>query len=205
MLTIDPGFISFLADFDINRLQDSADIIYIIDADFRLRGYNTSWEIFARKNNGQNVLTKFTLGTDITEALHGRLKEYYSQLYQKVLSTGERMDHEYECSSDKSYRKYRQSLYPLKHKAGIIISNHLLIEKPIDADPVKFNACHSGKSGVIIMCSHCRRTKDQNHRDKWDWIAEFVKEMPANLSHGLCNQCIAFYYPGFLEMPEDSN
>ena len=197
----DPGFTSLLKNLDLNRMDESSDVIYILDNHFILRAFNSAWEIFAKENNGAGVLGKFGLGTlvidVISEPLKAHYSDLYSDLYRKALTSATRIDSEYECSSDKICRKFRQSLYPLKDRAGILVSNHLEIAEPYEAKSAKPSPKHVSKEGMIVQCSHCRRTKDQTQNDKWDWIPEFFRKMPGNTSHGLCGHCYDFYYPDF--------
>lgn len=195
MLYLDTDYIPNVGNEIFPGLEESSDTIFILDNRFILRGFNSAWEEFAQKNRGESILSRWHLGSRVLDAFSEPLKSHYKDLYEKTLESGLRTDAEYECSSDQFYRKYRQSLHPLPEKSGLIISNHLEIERPHDEPPVQFADRHRNREGMLVQCCHCRRTRDHLYADKWDWIPEFVRAMPQNTSHGFCSRCIEFYYP----------
>ncbi len=198
-MKIDVGFITLLTGHDLGRMKETPDVIFIMDREFVLRAFNPAWEAFALSNNGDSTLKRYGLGSLVPAAFPAFLRGYYTGLYNKVLVSGKRVDLEYECSSDNVYRKFHQSLYPLKDGAGVVVSNHLVVEKPQQETPSEFAGRHRNKEGIIVQCCHCRRTKDPSQPDKWDWIPDFVREIPEKTSHGFCSRCLEFYYPGLSE------
>ncbi len=204
-MKIAPDFLPSLSGCSLTQIEASSDVIFILDERFTLRGFNTAWENFAKENNGSKVLEKFGIGCSVSETFPEPLKGFYVRLYQRALFTGRRIDSEYECSSDKIYRKFFQSIYPLQEKAGFLVYNHLEIEKPHEETPAVFSAKHRNADGIIIQCCHCRCIKDHSQNDKWDWIPEFIREIPPQTSHGFCSRCAEFYYPGLTADPVQKN
>jgi hypothetical protein len=50
---------------------------------------------------------------------------------------------------------------------------------------------------VIVMCMHCRRTlRNSPEGEKWELIEQFILKRPANVSDGLCADCLRENYPG---------
>ncbi len=186
---------SLLKASEIKRIEASEDIIYVVDKNFTLCGFNRAWISFAKQNNGEGVLKKYGVGTSIISALPEVLKDYYISLYRKALDSGERVDNQYDCSSAETYRKYHQSIYPLSEKKGLLISNHCLIEKTNEEKAEHFASKHRNKYGIITQCCHCRRVKNYSKKNQWDWIPELISQTHEKISHGICWHCISFYYP----------
>ena len=196
-MKIDPSFAPFLRNAGIEQMEISKDVIYVLDKGFKLRAYNPAWKKFAEENNGTALLSKYDLGVRVTDAYPEVLRQYYESVYEKALRTGNRIDVEYECSSDDLYRKFQQSLYALENRAGLIISNHLKIELPHQDKGVEPLPFHRNSDGILVQCSHCRRVKNHTEKDRWDWVPEYVKQIPEKTSHGLCGRCVVFYYPDY--------
>jgi len=50
---------------------------------------------------------------------------------------------------------------------------------------------------VLVMCMHCRRTLLKSAEgEKWEMVEEHILKRPANVSDGLCGDCLAKHYPG---------
>lgn len=101
----------------------------------------------------------------------------------------------YECSSPTIFRKFMMHVFPLKKTPGLLVVNSLCVERPHEASHESpCGAGYRSSHGVVVMCSHCRRTKRSESSDHWDWVPEYVERLPPNTSHGLCNLCLEYYY-----------
>lgn len=45
-------------------------------------------------------------------------------------------------------------------------------------------------SGLILMCMYCNRTRRSGTSDRWDWVEPYTVQMPAGVTHGICQQCL---------------
>jgi hypothetical protein len=197
---IDPGFSELLGSYDLVSLRQHSQTIYGIWPDFRLSYVNPGWFRFALENQGEpEISTKWRLGTSILDAIASPIRAFYKNQYQRCLQTRTPWSHEYECSSPTLYRWLHQSTYPLGRAEGLLIVNSLKIERlhdPCARTPEKAeNTIYRDKNGVAYQCPHCRRFKNLLELERWDWVPEWVKQMPSATSHTLCGVCFAHYYP----------
>lgn len=119
-MVIDQLFWKNVSYLDLNYINESQDVIYIVDAELILKAYNKSWINFARFNNGENVLIKFPLGSRILDAVEGPLKSYFARVYKKALQSNKPFEQNFKCSTSKGDRFFRQSAYPLKKSVGLV-------------------------------------------------------------------------------------
>lgn len=180
---------------------DSAkDIIYIINSGLQICGYNSAWQDFAQENNGKALLEKEVLNTKLTDHVSGPLKPYYERLYQEILSNKKATSFDYECSSDKNYRVFRQFIYPAFGGKGLILTNHLKIEKTHELNPQHaMSGTVFGSDGSIVQCTNCRKVRDFNDETKWYWMPDIIKTPVQNTSYSICSPCMRYYYSGYFE------
>lgn len=56
--------------------------------------------------------------------------------------------------------------------------------------------------GIIPICSHCRRIRDDN--GDWSGIEEYIhRHSEARFSHGLCPNCAQTHYPMLYELEKN--
>lgn len=192
---INQSFRTQMRPFNLACLEYANDVIYAIDGDFHLQYFNPAWIKFAQQNNGTETLNRFSLGSSVLASIPKTLKSFYQNMYAKVLDSRERVDHDYECSSPDNYRLFRQSVYPLKEKNALLITNHLVVEKPIEEKPHESDDCYFNEHQLVIQCAHCRKVKNQVTPQQWDWVPALVKQSHTNTSHTICPYCMEHYYP----------
>jgi hypothetical protein len=173
----------------LERTEDSA---YLLSSDLRLLHTSKGWTTFAENNGGLGTLARWVTGSPIDDAWPSALSDFYRAAYASALATGERWEHEYDCSSPLRYRRFRMFVYPIDRRQ-ILVVNSLVVEMPhgqsdrLPGDLYVFD-------GFLTMCANCRRTLNpQTHR--WDWVPAYVERMPEQTSHGLCPACVEVYYP----------
>ncbi len=191
---LDPEFRDRLEGWDVRGLAATEDVVYVIDSGFRLRGWNPAWESFARANEGQTVLERFTLGVNILTAIDEEIRGMYVTVFSRALASGEPTHHRYECSSPDTFREFYQTAYPLDRRAGLVLTNHLIEEYPHPLAPgVPLSRTYLKGDGVVEQCSHCRKTRDQQAGQKWDWVPSTVLNPPEKLEFSLCPACRSHY------------
>lgn len=176
----------------LQGLSASEDSVYALSRDLRLVQTNDGWRRFARENGGDEVLAHWSSGASIMDAIPSSLCAFYSEAFRRAFATGERWEHDYECSSADVYRQYRMVVYPFEG-LFLVVVNALLIAAPHTREPCSPDRSLYMVDGIIGMCSHCRRVRNPKSM-RWDWVPDFVRRPPANLSHGLCEPCLGFYY-----------
>jgi hypothetical protein len=199
MLLIDPAFRPRIAHLDLEAIEASADPTYAVDHDFVIRAVNSAYLEFGRANGHPEVAHDHALGCPLFAAMDPPAREFYVRTYLQVLQGGEPFHQDYECSSPAVYRRFRLSAYPLPAHGGLLISNHLAFESPVQRDPVPVGGAHRTRDGLIIQCCHCRKVQNQVAPNTWDWVPDLVAERHLDVSHSLCPACLAHYYPELSE------
>ncbi len=175
-------------------LARSENTACLLTRERRLVRTNEGWVRFAQDNGGEEVLRRCQPGFLIDDVIPEPLRELYASGFERALATNTPWAHDYDCSSAEAFRRFRMLVYPVKD-AFVVVHSKLVEAKHKDevhhGDRSLYSEC-----GVICMCSHCRRTRFPNGRGRWDWVPSFVASPPANLSHGLCEPCVHFHYPG---------
>jgi hypothetical protein len=194
-MIIDPDFKKQISHMDIEYMSDSQDTICIVDNDLRLVGYNDAWINFANNNNGESALQQFPLGANISDAGEEPIKSYIEKAYRGALQNNKPFEHDYECSSPEKFRVFHQTAYPLIDSIGLVITNHLVQEKPHTEKEVEFNNRFVNEHGIIIQCANCRKIRNPVNPSNWYWVPSLVKSPLENISHSLCVPCLDHYYP----------
>jgi hypothetical protein len=193
---IAPGFEEALRGYDLGELAQQRDTVFGLSADRRLAFVNPAWDRFARDNGAKWPAGAWDLGASIDAAIPEPLRPLYDALYASARQTGEPVDHEYECSTPSAIRRLRMRVYPLRSEGWLVVN--ALVADGVDPGPVSpASLIYVGDGGVVLMCSHCRRTRraDASAGEQWDWVADYVETMPVKTSHGLCAACFAHHYP----------
>jgi len=190
-------FKNLLDKIDFETIENSKHAIYAISKNFELIYFNQAWFDFAKQNNGEpNISKKFIIGTNIFEGIKGIVAVYYLDKYSTVQKTLKPWSHEYQCSSNSTYREFLQNVYPLKEGSGLIIINSLKVEHPIYETENHHLSKHFyiQEDGFIVQCCQCRKTQNAKNKSQWDWVPSFVEKMPKNVSHSICPICFDYYY-----------
>ena len=195
----DNSFISKLAGFDFETLENSPNSIFGLSKDLKLIYFNKAWFDFAKQNKGEpGIPDCFKIGTPIEKSISGVLKDFYINQFKKTINGVKAWKHEYECSSSKVFRLFSQDSYPLKNHEGIIVVNSLKIERVIDRNNSSRHQFKSGiylnENGLITQCSNCRKTQRTGEPEVWDWIPLLIEQPLKNISHSICPICFDFYW-----------
>lgn len=90
-------------------------------------------------------------------------------------------------SQENAYSRHIQKF--LEQLKGIIEDQILLIEQRHEL----LETLH----GIIPMCASCKKVRGAN--DAWEPVEQYIVEHSrANVSHGLCPECVEALYPGLL-------
>jgi len=185
--------------FSLDQLNADPMTVYAVNPQYQLVFMNSAWNSFALANGaGPELLTEWTRGVCLLDALPEAVLGFYKKSYQKCMDSGQRWEHDYECSTATIYRKYHQVVYPLPGRSGLLIVNSLICEHqhPVTEDgPANSSgAIYLDKSGTVHQCCHCRRVQVQNKLERWDWVPAWVDKPFNPTSHGLCPTCLEHYY-----------
>lgn len=179
----------------LRSADESSDSAYVLDRELRLVHTNDGWANFARANDGERLLERWPIGAPIMGAIPAPLMNFYASGFAQVTASGDRWEHEYECSSATVFRRFRMSVYPLA-RDHVLVYHSLIVERPHVEDGCPANDALYSERGFINQCAHCRRVRKPGAVDRWDWVPAYVSSHISNVSHGLCLRCETMYYPG---------
>jgi len=194
-----PVFCLAKAGFRIENVEADTAIIYMLDSDLRIIYCNKAWDQFASLNGGTRLNRRAILGMRAVDVVAEPLKAFYENAFIQAKEKGQPWEHDYECSSPASYRLFHMRVLPLAD-SYLLVENSLRFERPHGSErPVMpaDSALYISKDGILTMCAHCRRTRriGTTSAPVWDWVPAYLVEPPAPVSHGLCRNCHAYFYP----------
>lgn len=199
----EPGFRDLLKEFEFTVFETHSGTIFGLWPDLRLAYLNPWWFRFAGENGGEPSISRdWGLGRSSLDATPDVLKPFYEGLYRKSLQNeGPRpVQHEYECSSAKLFRRFIMTVYALGRGEGFIVVNSLVIEAPHDRHERKARradfGAYTAADGFVRQCANCRRVRNVREKNRWDWVPAWVDRPPAHTSHTFCDVCFAYYYSG---------
>lgn len=189
-----------LAGFDLAELDGLNDPVYAVDETSRIVYANPSYFAFARANGGgPDFAGTWGLGSCILDAMPAALAPYFLRMFRLCRERQEPWDHEYECSSPDRFRLYWQRVHPLRNRLGLLMVNSLVTDVAHNPDRRPAHPAdprvYTDAMGFIHQCVQCRRIKRQVESGSWDWVPDWVARQPASVTHGLCEVCLAYYYP----------
>ncbi len=187
------------AGLSIKHLQIDRAVICILDADSQIVFCNWSWDRFAFQNGGIGLSHLSVLGTSVLDVTPDSLQLFYKTGYATARRTGKPWEHDFECSSPELFRLFHMRVLPIGGPY-LCVENSLRIEtlhEPGRAEIHPEASRYLDENGFIVMCCHCRRTRQVRNigSPRWDWVPEFLKSPPGVVSHGLCELCLRFFYP----------
>lgn len=194
-MKIDPEFEKNLRYLDLSTIEKSEDVIYIVDSTLSLKAYNSMWENFALNNDGEEILRRYPLGSNIQDAFQEPIKSYLIRAYARALRDNTPFEQTYECPSPIAYRLYRQTAYPLVQGRGLVITNHLVKKAQLQDETVAFSKQFIDKRGLITQCQNCRKIRDPHNEHHWLWVPSLVKNTLDTVSHSICSRCLDHYFP----------
>lgn len=194
-MKLDDRFRDSVLHLDLALLDAGADVIYFLDDNLILRGFNTAWERFAVENDGADILIRFGLGCRVLDVIPSQLKGHYARAYLRALESGNRFDQDFECSSPDTFRLYHQTAYPLPTRAGLCITNHITRLRPHASETWSPVVEYRTAEGIVVQCQHCDKLRHPKEPTRWDWVPEAVAMRHPDVSHGLCPYCLEHYYP----------
>ncbi len=181
----------------LNAFEDDPAVIYAVSQGLRLLYCNAAWDRFALENGGPTVVRQHQIGVDIRSVIPEPLRSFYLDAFARVRTTGEPWDHDYECSSPERFRLFHMRVTPFAWQSQrriLIVVNSLVAEGPHPGPGVDSNrAALHDEDGIVTMCCHCRRTRLPSGAREWIWVPSLVRDMPLNVSHGLCPPCFSTY------------
>src|SRR5579872_1274626 len=160
-------------------LEHDHSVIFSLDANLRITYCNTAWDRFAAANGGAELIRPAPIGRSLLDYISGPLVPYYETAFRNALSAAQTWRNVYECSSPAVFRKFVMHVFPLKETHGLLVVNSLCVERPHEpSHEPRCDAAYRAPNGIVVMCSHCRRTRRSHGSEQWDWVPEYVEHQP---------------------------
>jgi hypothetical protein len=174
---------------------DNAEAVtYATDANFRLIRTNLAWDRFATLNGAPELVGQNAHGTCLLDVIPQALQAFYKWQFEQVIQHGSQRSHILECSSAGSFRRLHMRMLPFEGK-GLLIVNSLVAGVPQTPLPAGEVHEYVDTSGIVTICSHCRRVKHRVRSERWDWAPNLWDGNSYKISHGLCSVCRIHHYP----------
>lgn len=194
-----PEFRALLEGSGADAIEGHDSAVYGLLPGLTLGYLNPAWFRFAQANGGESMLERWGLGADVLMATSGLARILYQKHFRRCLERGQTWRHDYECSSDELYREFHMEVRPLGVGRGLLVLNTLLVEQQHGSERVALEpieALYVGGDGLIRQCAFCRRVLRARDPARWDWVPEWVKHAPSNLTGGLCKSCHHLHFSG---------
>jgi hypothetical protein len=184
---------------EVSKASLDADtaVCFVLDEKLQLTYCNPAWDQFAVQNDAPHLVAEKVLGMHVLQSTSGPLVGYYQSLFAQALADRQPTHLDFQCSSAELERLMEMHVNPLRRTRALLIACSIRLEKPHDPSREPVQDGYRDEHGVMTMCSNCRRTRRAGVKpETWDWIAEFVEHQQKRVSHGLCDLCLEYYYPG---------
>lgn len=186
---------------DVYRgLVASDNVSYILTDRLRIHRTNAAYDRFAAANGGSAIARSWSQGASLLDAISEALRPFYADGFARARAQQRVWEHDYECSSPTHYRAFRMLAYPVGE--WFVVTHALRVEHPHTRDAHAPDSRYES-SGVIAMCSHCRRVRAATLPERWDWVPEYLASPRLDISHGLCPGCYHYHYGDLIE-PDES-
>lgn len=194
----DPELERHLHNFRLDELYGSDETIFALRPDLTLVFVNQGWSRFAAQNGGEPTISeRWRLGTSIHDAIPELLRPFFTEKFDRCLQSRSPWQHRYDCSTAKEYREFLMTTYPIGNRNGLLVVNSLVERHPQSRTcHAPFEERYRNEDGMIMQCVHCRRVNRGTDAAVWDWVPEWLEARPQNLSHGFCQPCYGYFYPG---------
>ena len=188
----------------IHNPEEDSSVICAVGRDLRIVYCNRAWDKFAKENGGHGLERNAIRGREILDFIQPPLRDYYGEVFGRVAASGQGWEHAYECSSATHFRIFHMWIHPLAGCGGLLMVHAPRIRRPHGAERPASPALDDlyVSEGILTMCCHCRRTK--RPAGKWDWVPEYLNAAPALVSHGICPDCVMYFYPDLVQLSGDS-
>lgn len=184
-----------LRGFELDVLENSTSLGYLIDDRLRLVYVNKQFQLNAEANGAPDLIDRFPHGSLLLEAISGPQKQYFEKLYRNALKSKEPLKVDYDCPTQSRHQEFRMILYPLNSGRGVYAEHSLVVSRDLNREAIPFNPdWFLDKDRLAHQCGHCRRTLNVT-TGTWEWVPDLFGHN--QVSHGLCPTCLNYHYPDY--------
>lgn len=181
----------------LQALENSKTVSYVLDSQYRLIHCNPAWDDFAKSNGAPHLSSEAIIGVDVFTFIPDILHSYYREAFRRARSE-DVWEGSYECSSPKSFRKYRMRIHWLRPRDLFAITNPLIFARSHRNAKKPEATKYLQSNGLVTMCAHCRCSRRIDVPEQWDFVPDYLQlrgEASLMVSHGFCPVCHAYFYP----------
>ncbi|MGA9527050.1 MAG: PAS domain-containing protein [Terriglobales bacterium] len=179
----------------LHTLESSPMVSYAVDENLQVQYCNPAWDRFAVDNGAPELKAERALGTDLRHVIPEDLRPFYLQAFEQAEKSGTVWECLYECSSPQVFRKFQMRIHPLRPPGWALVTNALTSERLHTEVVTAGLVAYVDSYAQITMCSHCRRSRRADKRERWDFVPAHLEPHLSNISHGLCPICLEYFYP----------
>jgi len=184
-------------------LETEADVVCLLDPKLHIDRCNPGWDRFAAENGGTGVSSADVRGRYIFDFIPDVLVTFYEQKYSTALHSPGWTGFDYSCNSPEVFRVFHMSMHPVEGSYLLVVNSQLADQRsPLPARNSRVpESAYVSPDGVITMCAHCRRTRQEQQPRTWEWVPQFVRDPGRRASPGLCPMCVGYFYPSREALP----
>jgi hypothetical protein len=176
------------------------EVRYRIDAHDTLVGFSRAWDDFARANAGPELVARKARGRPLWRFIHDADTRHLHRRLLEVVRAGRALWRlPFRCDAPDLRRHMEMDIVPL---AGGHVEYRCRLLRAEPRAPVPVDYAATGR--LVKMCSWCKRV--ETAPGVWKELEAAIRELglfeaapPPGVSHGICRECQARYYPGALE------
>jgi len=178
----------------ITVLENSQDVSYILDSQFKIKYCNPAWDRFAHNNGGHKLTPSTLIGTPVWDFTPWELQPFFAMVFDYARSRHDVWRHTYDCSSPRLHRLCEMSVHPLSKPEGYLVTNTMLIQEPhghtFDPNPLRYY----DSNYKVTICSHCRCTRATEDPLAWELVPSHLGLPSDQVDSDLCPLCRAYLY-----------
>ena len=193
-----PEMETALAGFDMAALEVDPQSAYCLTRELTIGYFNPGWFCFAQENSGAEACLRWGLGSSFLAGMTSVMRPSYDALFRTAALTLLPTQQIYLCPTPTRHRQYITRVLPLP--SGVFVChNTLVVERDHEDRGRPLGADYVSPLDLVLQCSNCRRVKHLKVENRWDWIPSLLEIPHEHTSHGLCEPCLAFFYPASAE------
>lgn len=171
-----------------------SNVIYKVDNDFKIIYVNDAWDLFAKENNGDEIISDKVLGENLFDFIHSRdVKQMYFEIISYVRK-GKILKFPFRCDSPTQIRNLHMLVY-LDNNGNVTFSSELQSTKIRETPLYVIYTSNVEEEYMLVMCSWCKRVRAENG---WVEVEEvlnnekiFLKHQIPKITHSICEECYA--------------
>ncbi|HOK08560.1 MAG TPA: hypothetical protein PLT82_01420 [Candidatus Hydrogenedens sp.] len=168
------------------------DIVYKIDENNRITFVNEAWDVFARENNGDEIVSKRIIGRNLFDFISDiTVKQIYLDLMEQARNN-KKIKIDFRCDSP-TYKRYLTMSIQCNEPNTITFITHLIRKEPQNYKSILDSKVLRVRK-VIRMCSWCKKVEFDSQWLELDEVINkakiFDSEKAPMITHTICDNCL---------------